>query len=115
MAVLNVGPWAKIPILTSMATDFDSARLMYTVDVTGYGNTVGVTWTVPMQSTDPLQISNNSALVFNIDAGVTVDAIIVHTGSGDSDIRISLDDGPFTFTTAGTFTIPIGDLVISIS
>jgi len=115
MAVLSVGPWAKIQILTPMATDFDSARLIYTVDGNGYGNTVGVTWTVPIQSTDPLQISNNSALVFNIEAGVTVDAIIVHTGSLDSEIRISLDNGPFTFTTAGTFTIPIGGLTISVA
>ena len=115
MAIISIGARAKIEILTEMATLFDSARLVYTVNGNGYGNTVGVTWDVPVETTDDLELSNSSALVFNIDAGVTVDAIIVHTGSLDSEIKIVLDDGPFTFTNAGKFTIPIGDLTISVA
>lgn len=115
MAIISIDNASKVEILNQISgSSFNQARLHYTNNSTSYGNIVSVVWTTPAQPTDPLFNTNSAALVFNIDAGVTVNAIRIF-GSSSNAITIGLDGGPFTFTTAGTFTIPIGDLTIEVA
>ena len=119
MAITSIGGDAKYRILLSGFKDnFDRVTL---VDNLGAGaadapiTLTSASWTVSGTSA-----TNAAALVFDCSAGMKPYSAVVYNsslGSG-SEIVITLTGVPaggYDFTTAGTFTIPIGDLTISVA
>ena len=116
MAITSVGNDAKYRILLSGFKDnFDRVTL---VDNLGAGaadapiTLTSASWTVSGTSA-----TNAAALVFDCSSGMKPYSAVVYNSSlgAGSEIVITLTDVPvggYDFTTAGTFTMPIGDLEI---
>ena len=105
---------AKNVIMSSgISSTFTFCMLLKADNTQASTSAESVTW----QADGSGGLENTTAIVFDVAQGITPTQIIVYPSgqSATQTIKFDLTGGPFAFTTAGTFTIPIGDLTISVA
>ena len=119
MAITSVGNDAKYRILLNgFKNEFDRVTL---VNKSGSGAAVSPIIVSPTKWTvSGTTVYNTDALVFDCSAGMKPYSAVVYINSftGTSEIVITLTGVPtngYDFPTTGKFTIPAGDLTISVA
>lgn len=102
---------AKTAVLVSISSTYNRAILL-----NASGATVSDAAVTISLSTTAGVLTNSAPIVFNVAEGKEASKVEIYVlAQATSTIIIDLTTAPNTFTTAGTFTIPTGDLTITVA
>lgn len=113
----------KYDVLNVVKGLYTSISLFQTIDTDDYTNSApacdsAVSISSSIWTLSGTTLSNNAAIVFNCTAGDIPYKVVLFSSSTTGGIVIDLTGAAgdaFLFASDGTFTIPIGDLTISVA